>query len=69
MLFRSRQAGRAFELACRLRTGTVDINGGPGYTNPDVPFGGNRRSGLGRENGSEGLDEYTQLKTIKYHGG
>ena len=65
----SRQAGRAFELACRLRTGTVDINGGPGYTNPDVPFGGNRRSGLGRENGSEGLDEYTQLKTIKYHGG
>lgn len=65
----SRDAGRAFELTCRLRTGTVDINGGPGYTNPDVPFGGYRRSGLGRENGTEGLDEYTQLKTIKYHAG
>jgi len=65
----SRDAGRAFELACRLRTGTVDINGGPGYTNPDVPFGGRARSGLGRENGAEGLDEYTQLKTIKYHAG
>jgi aldehyde dehydrogenase (NAD+) len=65
----SRDAGRAFELAGRLRTGTVDINGGPGYTNPDVPFGGRGRSGLGRENGVEGLDEYTQLKTIKYHAG
>ena len=65
----SADPGRAFELACRLRTGTVDINGGPGYTNPDVPFGGYRRSGLGRENGTEGLDEYTQLKTIKYHAG
>lgn len=62
-------AGRAFGLACRLRTGSVDINGGPGYTNPDVPFGGYKRSGLGRENGPEGLDEYTQLKTIKYHVG
>ncbi|MFC4948287.1 aldehyde dehydrogenase family protein [Pseudonocardia sp. GCM10023141] len=65
----SADAGGAFALACRLRTGTVDINGGPGYTNPGVPFGGYKRSGLGRENGSEGLDEYTQLKTIKYHGG
>jgi aldehyde dehydrogenase (NAD+) len=65
----SRDAGRAFELACRLRTGTVDINGGPGYTNPDVPFGGYRRSGLGRENGVEGLDEYSQIKTIKYPSG
>ncbi len=65
----SADVGRAFEIACRLRTGTVDINGGPGYTNPDVPFGGYKRSGLGRENGDEGLNEYTQLKTIKYHSG
>jgi len=65
----SADAGRAFGMACRLRTGSVDINGGPGYTNPDVPFGGYKRSGLGRENGPEGLDEYTQLKTIKYHVG
>ena len=65
----SRDAGRAFGIACRLRTGTVDINGGPGYTNPDAPFGGHKRSGLGRENGAEGLDEYAQLKTIKFRAG
>jgi aldehyde dehydrogenase (NAD+) len=58
---------RAFALACRLRTGSVDINGGPGYTSPEVPFGGYKRSGVGRENGPQGIDEYTQFKTIKYH--
>jgi aldehyde dehydrogenase (NAD+) len=65
----SRDTGRAFELACRLRAGSIDLNGGPGYTNPEVPFGGYKRSGIGRENGIEGLDAYTQLKTIKYHAG
>ena len=43
------------------------INGGAGWTNPDVPFGGYKRSGIGRENGDAGLDEYTELKTIKFH--
>ncbi|HTK63492.1 MAG TPA: aldehyde dehydrogenase family protein [Pseudonocardia sp.] len=62
----SADTGRAFEIACRLRTGSVDLNGGPGYTNPDAPFGGVKRSGLGRENGAEGFSEYTQTKTIKY---
>ena len=61
-----RDTAAAMELAYRLRTGSVDLNGGPGYTNPAVPFGGRKRSGLGRENGPEGLDEYTVLKTIKY---
>ena len=62
----SADAGAAFELACRLRTGGVSLNGGAGWTNPAVPFGGSKRSGFGRENGEVGLDEYTQLKTIKY---
>jgi aldehyde dehydrogenase (NAD+) len=65
----SADPARAFDIACRLRTGSVDINGGPGYTNPDVPFGGYKRSGVGRENGEQGIDEYTQFKTIKYHVG
>jgi len=65
----SRDAGAAFELARRLRAGGVAINGGAGWTNPGVPFGGYKRSGLGRENGEEGLDHYTELKTIKYHAG
>jgi aldehyde dehydrogenase (NAD+) len=65
----SQDAGGAFELACRLRTGGVAINGGAGWTNPAVPFGGYKRSGLGRENGEEALDHYSELKTIKYHGG
>jgi aldehyde dehydrogenase (NAD+) len=65
----SADTGAAFELGCRLRTGGVNINGGAGFTNPAVPFGGYKRSGIGRENGEPGLDEYTQLKTFKYHAG
>jgi aldehyde dehydrogenase (NAD+) len=62
----SSDSAHAFGIARDLRTGSVDLNGGPGYTSPEVPFGGRGRSGLGRENGQQGLDEYTQFKTIKY---
>jgi aldehyde dehydrogenase (NAD+) len=65
----SADSGAAFELACRLRTGGVNINGGAGWTNPGVPFGGYKRSGIGRENGESGLDDYVQLKTVKYRAG
>jgi aldehyde dehydrogenase (NAD+) len=65
----SADTGTAFELACRLRTGSVSINGGSGYFNPQAPMGGYKRSGIGRENGTVGLDEYRQLKTIRYHAG
>jgi aldehyde dehydrogenase (NAD+) len=63
----SNDAGTAFAMATRLRTGGVSINGGAGWTNPAAPFGGYKLSGLGRENGEAGLDEYTELKTIKFH--
>ncbi len=54
---------RALGVARRMRTGTVGINGGV-WLGPDVPFGGYRQSGLGREHGVEGFEEYLETKTI-----
>lgn len=51
---------RATALARRLRTGTVGINGGSWY-GPDVPFGGFKQSGAGREMGVAGFEEYTEI--------
>jgi aldehyde dehydrogenase (NAD+) len=54
---------RALAVARRIRTGTVGINGGV-YLAPDVPFGGYRQSGTGREHGREGFEEYLETKTV-----
>jgi acyl-CoA reductase-like NAD-dependent aldehyde dehydrogenase len=54
---------RATNVARRLRSGTVSINGGM-YYGPDAPFGGYKQSGIGREMGVAGLDEYLELKTL-----
>jgi aldehyde dehydrogenase (NAD+) len=54
---------RAQRLARRLRTGTVSVNGAQ-YFCVDAPFGGYRESGLGRENGSLGYEEYLETKLI-----
>ncbi|CAL95468.1 aldehyde dehydrogenase family protein [Azoarcus olearius] len=54
---------RALAVARRLRTGQVDINGAA--WNPRAPFGGYKQSGLGRENGEYGLDEFLQYKAIQ----
>ena len=54
---------RAMKVARRLRTGQVDINGG--RFNPLAPFGGYKRSGIGREFGKYGLEEYFQIKAIQ----
>lgn len=59
----SADAATAFEMALQIRTGRVAVNGG-GPRNPAVPFGGYKRSGIGREWGEEGLNEYTELKTV-----
>ncbi len=55
--------GRAHRVAGRLRAGTVWINT---YrrTNYVSPFGGYKESGLGRENGSSALHEYTEVKSV-----
>jgi acyl-CoA reductase-like NAD-dependent aldehyde dehydrogenase len=54
---------RALEIAGRIRTGTLGIN--QGYTmDPFAPFGGVKGSGYGRELGREGIDGYTDTKSI-----
>ncbi|MEM1402143.1 MAG: aldehyde dehydrogenase family protein [Pseudomonadota bacterium] len=62
----SQDVGRAYKIASRMRTGGVLINGGGGRLNPSVPFGGYKRSGIGREYGEEGLNEYLEIKVIDY---
>ena len=54
---------RAHRVAGRLRAGTVWINN---YrkTSYATPFGGYKQSGLGRENGPDALDEYTEVKSV-----
>jgi len=54
---------RAMAVARRLRTGTVSVNGAPWF-DPGSPFGGYKQSGLGREWGTEGLEDFLEVKTI-----
>jgi aldehyde dehydrogenase (NAD+) len=54
---------RALAVARRIRTGTLSINGG-NYFNPDSPFGGYKQSGIGREMGVAGLEEFQERKTF-----
>jgi aldehyde dehydrogenase (NAD+) len=54
---------RARAVAHRVRTGTMSINGGLWYS-ADVPFGGYKSSGIGREMGVAGFEEYTEMKSI-----
>ncbi|BBZ77863.1 aldehyde dehydrogenase [Mycolicibacterium anyangense] len=54
---------RAQAVAARLRVGTVNVNGGVWYS-ADVPFGGYKQSGVGREMGLAGFEEYLELKVI-----
>ncbi|MFC4944274.1 aldehyde dehydrogenase family protein [Pseudonocardia sp. GCM10023141] len=54
---------RAMSVARRVRTGVQRINGGNWYA-PDSPFGGFKRSGLGRQNGLEGFEQYLETMTF-----
>jgi aldehyde dehydrogenase (NAD+) len=54
---------RARSVARRVRTGTIGVNGGIFYS-PDVPFGGYKQSGIGREMGVAGFEEYLEIKSI-----
>jgi aldehyde dehydrogenase (NAD+) len=54
---------RAKAVARRIRTGTLAVNGGVWFS-PDAPFGGYKQSGLGREMGVAGFEEYLEMKTV-----
>jgi succinate-semialdehyde dehydrogenase/glutarate-semialdehyde dehydrogenase len=54
---------RALRVAERLETGMLGVNQGM-VSNPAAPFGGVKQSGLGREGGSVGIDEYLETKYL-----
>jgi aldehyde dehydrogenase (NAD+) len=56
---------RAKGVARRIRTGTLGINGGVWY-GADAPFGGYKGSGVGRQCGIEGLEMFTETKTVAW---
>ena len=53
---------RAREIASRMRTGMVHINGA--WLDSAAPFGGYKQSGNGREWGAHGMDEFLELKSV-----
>jgi aldehyde dehydrogenase (NAD+) len=54
---------RALRVARRIRSGTLNVNGANFFA-PDSPFGGYKQSGIGREMGVQGFEEYLQTKTV-----
>jgi len=60
----SRDTAKALELAKRIRTGVVWINNGLNFI--DAPFGGFKESGIGREGGKYGVEEYTEIQQITW---
>jgi aldehyde dehydrogenase (NAD+) len=59
----SRSMDRGMNIARRIRTGSVGVNGGMFY-GADAPFGGYKNSGVGRQCGIEGFQQYLETKTI-----
>ena len=57
---------RARKVAARIRAGNVHLNGASGGT--DVPFGGYKQSGNGREWGAHGFTDYLEIKAIEGYG-
>jgi acyl-CoA reductase-like NAD-dependent aldehyde dehydrogenase len=55
----------ALAVARRLRAGFIGVNGTAAY-GADAPFGGYKASGIGRQNGRAGFDQYTEIKSVAY---
>jgi acyl-CoA reductase-like NAD-dependent aldehyde dehydrogenase len=56
--------GLGLQVAARLRAGSVQVNGG-GFR-PDAPFGGMKASGIGREYGHWGMDEFSEVQHVQW---
>ena len=54
---------KAIAIARRMRTGQVEVNGGA--FNPNAPFGGYKQSGVGRELGEYGFEEFMEIKSLQ----
>src|SRR5262245_25988170 len=65
--FFSKDINRAWRVAERIESGMVSINDGI-FSNEVIPFGGWKQSGLGREGGVEGLEEYMETKFVNFGG-
>jgi len=59
---------RSLAVARRIRTGGLSINGGAPY-GADLPFGGFKHSGIGRQNGVAGFEQYLELKSLAWPAG
>src|SRR5262249_4988674 len=60
----SAHTAKALEVAKRIRTGTINVNGGVSLLHS--PFGGFKESGIGREGGRWGMLEYTEVQSIAW---
>jgi aldehyde dehydrogenase (NAD+) len=59
---------RATAIARRVRTGSISVNGGSWY-GADSPYGGYKASGIGRQNGIEGFEQYLETKAVAWSAG
>jgi aldehyde dehydrogenase (NAD+) len=59
----TRDIGKAHAIANSVRAGTVWVNCYDVF-DPGAPFGGFKQSGIGRELGEYGLQQYTEVKTV-----
>jgi len=59
----TRNLSTAHKLAARIKAGSISVNGGAGM-DFTMPFGGFKQSGIGREHGREGMQAYTETKTV-----
>lgn len=59
----SRDLRRVIRVSEALEYGLVCVNDATGYTH-EIPFGGFKENGLGREGGRQGIEEYMEVKSI-----